>query len=103
MLKVDGAYVPNPLVVTDRWLDAQGRICHGRRKAGAELEAAKALRARGTIDLAPLDEAVERVRHEVAAHLPGLPRPRRSRRCAATSSTSGTAIAKATGSGWRRT
>jgi 6-oxo-cyclohex-1-ene-carbonyl-CoA hydrolase len=58
--KVDGRFVPNPLVVTDRWLDEQGRFVHGRRKTGADLEAAKAVRARGTIDLAPLDEAVER-------------------------------------------
>ncbi|MFM8386566.1 MAG: enoyl-CoA hydratase-related protein [Planctomycetia bacterium] len=58
--RVDGAFVPNPLVITDRWLDAQGRMCHGRRKEGADLEAAKALRARGVVDLAPLDAAVER-------------------------------------------
>jgi 6-oxocyclohex-1-ene-carbonyl-CoA hydrolase len=60
VLKVDGRFVANPLVVTDRWLDDEGRPCHGRRKQGAELEAAKALRARGTVDLALLDEAVER-------------------------------------------
>jgi 6-oxo-cyclohex-1-ene-carbonyl-CoA hydrolase len=60
VLSVDGRFVPNPAVVTDRWLDAEGRFVHGRRRTGADLEAAKALRARGTVDLAPLDEAVER-------------------------------------------
>jgi 6-oxo-cyclohex-1-ene-carbonyl-CoA hydrolase len=60
VLKVDGRVVPNPAVVTDRWLDEAGRFVHGRRKTGADLEQAQAARARGTVDLAPLDEAVER-------------------------------------------
>ena len=28
-LKVDGAFVPNPLVVTDRWIDDRGDIVYG--------------------------------------------------------------------------
>jgi len=59
VLKVDGRWIQNPLVTTDRFLDEQGRFCHGRRKTGPELEAAKTLRARGTVDLTPLDTAVE--------------------------------------------
>ncbi len=58
-LKVDGAFVANPLVITDRYLDAYGRIVHGEPKTGAELEAGKALVKAGTIDLSLLDEKVE--------------------------------------------
>lgn len=46
-LKVDGAFVPNPLVVTDRWLDAQGLVVHGEFHQGAERAAGKELMARG--------------------------------------------------------
>ena len=34
-LKSNGAFVPNPLVVTDRWLDDMGRIVYGTWKTGA--------------------------------------------------------------------
>jgi 6-oxo-cyclohex-1-ene-carbonyl-CoA hydrolase len=61
VLKVDGAFVPNPLVVTDRMLDPFGRVVHGDWKTGAELEEAKALLARARTDLSRLDEAVERL------------------------------------------
>lgn len=58
-LKVDGKYVANPLVITDRWLDEFGRIVHGEARTGAELAAGKAVMARGTVDLSLLDEMVE--------------------------------------------
>ena len=58
-LKVDGKYVANPLVITDRWLDEFGRIVHGEARTGAELAAGKAVMARGTVDLSLLDERVE--------------------------------------------
>ena len=60
VLRVDGKLVPNPLVVTDRWLDG-GRIVYGEPLAGEEKERGKALLERGTIDLAPLDECVDRL------------------------------------------
>jgi 6-oxocyclohex-1-ene-carbonyl-CoA hydrolase len=60
VLKIDGRFVPNPLVVTDRWLDG-GRVVYGEPKTGDELAAGKALLARGTVDLAPLDAAVDRM------------------------------------------
>ncbi len=59
--KVAGEFIPNPLVITDRMLDASGRIVYGDVKTGAELEAARALLARATTDLSRLDEAVERL------------------------------------------
>jgi 6-oxo-cyclohex-1-ene-carbonyl-CoA hydrolase len=59
VLRVGDRFVPNPLVVTDRWLDDAGRIVHGTDKRGAELEAGKQLLARGTIDFEPLDAGVD--------------------------------------------
>lgn len=53
----DGDFVPNPKVVTDRWIDERGQIVYGEL-AGPEGRAAAKL---CTIDLAPLDEAVERL------------------------------------------
>ncbi len=60
-LKVDGKFVANPLVITDRYLDEYGRIVHGEPKTGAELEAGKELLKRGTIDLSLLDEKVDEI------------------------------------------
>lgn len=60
-LKVDGKFVANPLVVTDRYLDEYGRIVHGEAKTGAELAEGKKLMARGTVDLSALDEKVEQL------------------------------------------
>ncbi len=58
-LKLDGRWIPNPLVVTDRFTDPFGAIVYGDWKTGAEAEAAKAVLARATTDLSKLDEAVE--------------------------------------------
>ena len=70
-LSVDGRLLANPLVVTDRWLDETGRIVHGERRAGAELEAGKALLASGRVDLAPLDRAVDELVWRLAHTMPG--------------------------------
>jgi len=58
-LKVDGKYVPNPLVETARMVDEMGRIVFGKPKAGDALRAGQDLLKRGTIDLSLLDEKVE--------------------------------------------
>jgi len=60
-LKVDGKFIPNPLVVTDRYLDEYGRIVHGEPKTGEALAEGKRLLARGTVDLSRLDEKVEQL------------------------------------------
>ena len=59
-LKVDGEFVPNPLVETTRFVDDYGRIVHGEAKTGDELAAGKARLKKGEVDLSLLDEAVER-------------------------------------------
>ena len=58
-LKIDGAYVANPLVETQRVYDDLGRLAFGKPKTGQALKDGKALLARGTVDLAALDAKVE--------------------------------------------
>jgi 6-oxo-cyclohex-1-ene-carbonyl-CoA hydrolase len=58
-LKIDGKFVPNPLVITDRLLDEWGRFALGEPKTGAALDEGKRMLAHGTIDLSLLDEKVE--------------------------------------------
>ncbi len=69
-LRVDGAWVANPLVVTDRVIDEFGRVIIGEMKSGAERDAAKALIARGTIDLALLDAAVDDLATKLVSTMP---------------------------------
>jgi 6-oxo-cyclohex-1-ene-carbonyl-CoA hydrolase len=69
-LKVDGRFLPNPLAITDRWLD-EGAIVYGEFKTGAEREAAKALLARGEVDLTLLDREVDRLVFALANTMPG--------------------------------
>jgi 6-oxo-cyclohex-1-ene-carbonyl-CoA hydrolase len=70
-LRVDGELVANPLVVTDRWLDAHGAIVYGEPRTGAELAAGKQLLARGEVDLRPLDAAVDELVTALALTMPG--------------------------------
>ena len=56
----DGAFVPNPLLVTDRWVDG-ARIVYGEPRTGEALQQGKELAAKCTIDLAPLDQAIDRL------------------------------------------
>jgi 6-oxo-cyclohex-1-ene-carbonyl-CoA hydrolase len=58
-LKVDGAFVANPLVETSRIVDEFGRIVFGKSKTGDALKAGQALMKRGTVDLSLLDEKIE--------------------------------------------
>jgi len=58
-LKVDGAFVANPLVVTDRVYDDYGRQVFGKPKTGDALKAGKALLAKGSVDLSMLDAKID--------------------------------------------
>ncbi len=69
-LKVDGEYIANPLVITDRYLDHFGRIVHGDYKTGAEKAAGKALMSRGTVDLSRLDARVGHLAYQLAMTFP---------------------------------
>jgi len=69
-LKVDGAFVANPLVETKRYLDDYGRIVHGEPLTGEALAAGKAVLARGTVDLSLLDAKVEELCAKLLATFP---------------------------------
>jgi len=58
---VDGEFVPNPLVITDRIVGPHGQVVYGDSKTGPELEAANELMTRAVSDLSRLDDAVERL------------------------------------------
>jgi 6-oxo-cyclohex-1-ene-carbonyl-CoA hydrolase len=70
-LVVDGRFVGNPLVVTERWTDEFGRVVHGEFKSGEERERGKQLLARGEIDLSLLDKAVAELLWKLANTMPG--------------------------------
>ena len=57
-LKVNGHYVANPLVETQRMTDEFGRFVFGEPKTGEAAKAGKALLASGSVDLTLLDEKV---------------------------------------------
>ena len=59
MLKHQGRFIPNPLVVTSRWTDDSGGIVYGEPVGRSSQPAARATVESCEIDLAPLDEAVE--------------------------------------------
>ncbi len=58
-LKIDGEWMANPLVVTDRLLDDFGRLVMGEWKTGDARKRAQEKLQAGTIDLGQLDAAVE--------------------------------------------
>lgn len=70
VLELDGSVVPNPLVVTDRWME-NGRICHGAPKTGEELAKGKRDLERGKIDLSRLDAAVTSLLSKLSGTMPG--------------------------------
>lgn len=60
-LKVDGKYIPNPLVNISKYADEYGKVIHGAMKTGEELAKGKELLARGEVDLSRLDESVNKL------------------------------------------
>jgi len=58
-LKIDGRYVANPTVETQRQYDEFGRVIYGKPRTGEALKAGTELLKRGTIDLGALDEFVD--------------------------------------------
>jgi 6-oxo-cyclohex-1-ene-carbonyl-CoA hydrolase len=69
-LKVDGAFVANPLVETQRMVDGWGRFVFGEPKTGDDLTRGKALLARGEMDLSLLDQRVEALSATLIETLP---------------------------------
>jgi 6-oxocyclohex-1-ene-carbonyl-CoA hydrolase len=58
-LKVDGKFIANPLVETQRFSDEYGRVVFGDFKSGEAAKTGKALMAKGAVDLSLLDAKVE--------------------------------------------
>jgi 6-oxo-cyclohex-1-ene-carbonyl-CoA hydrolase len=71
VLKKDGEFIPNPLVVTDRWLDDRGRMVYGEPKTGDEKREAKELMAQCETDLSLLDREVDRLCTALMMTVPG--------------------------------
>lgn len=71
VLKVDGRFVANPLVVTDRWVDDTGRIVFGEPKSGESRQKGKEILKAGTIDLEPLDRIVATYLTDFLYTMPG--------------------------------
>lgn len=70
-LRVGGAFVPNPLVVVDRWVDAAtGAVVYGEPKTGEAKVEGKARFKEGTVDLSRLDAAVDRLVTKLLATFP---------------------------------
>jgi 6-oxo-cyclohex-1-ene-carbonyl-CoA hydrolase len=70
-LKVDGEFVPNPRVVTDRYIDDHGDIVYGEPRTGDEARDAKLQLKAGEIDLTPLDLEVDALVYDLAMLMPG--------------------------------
>lgn len=70
VLKVDGKFIANPLVVTDRYVD-DGEVVYGEFKTGEEASEAKAILKSGAVDFELLDAEVDRVIWRFANLFPG--------------------------------
>ena len=60
-LRIEDEWVPNPLVITDTWINDRGELVYGSLKKGEALAEGKRMIERGAIDLTLLDAAVERL------------------------------------------
>ncbi|OGA27023.1 MAG: 6-oxocyclohex-1-ene-1-carbonyl-CoA hydrolase [Betaproteobacteria bacterium RIFCSPLOWO2_02_FULL_65_24] len=69
-LKLEGKFIANPLVETQRFADEFGRIVYGDFKKGSAAAEGKALMAKATLDLALLDAKVEELCAKLLATFP---------------------------------
>jgi 6-oxo-cyclohex-1-ene-carbonyl-CoA hydrolase len=70
VLRIDGEFVPNPTVITDRWIDDHGNLVYGAMKSGEALTEGKAALKGGEIDFELLDAGVERLVTKIAHLMP---------------------------------
>jgi len=61
VLKLDGKFIANPMVVTDKVADEFGKIIFGSMKSGEELKKAKEIVAAAETDLSLLDAATNKL------------------------------------------
>ena len=70
VLKKDGAFLRNPLVITDRYVD-DGEIVYGEMKSGEAAKAAQALLKEAAVDFELLDKAVDEITWRFTNLFPG--------------------------------
>jgi 6-oxo-cyclohex-1-ene-carbonyl-CoA hydrolase len=70
VLKLDGKFVRNPQVITDRYVD-DGEIVFGEFKTGAEAKQAKEMIKSGQVDFTLLDKEVDKMVWHLANLFPG--------------------------------
>jgi 6-oxocyclohex-1-ene-carbonyl-CoA hydrolase len=70
VLKVNGKFIPNPLVHTDRWVNESGEIIYGTFKKGEQAAEAKEILKSAEIDLLLLDKATEKLCTKLAYLMP---------------------------------
>jgi 6-oxo-cyclohex-1-ene-carbonyl-CoA hydrolase len=70
-LKVDGAFVPNPMAITDRWIDEMGQVVYGEMVKGEARAKGKEILKSGEVDLSLLDKAVDDLITSLAHTMPG--------------------------------
>ncbi|MHC4954355.1 MAG: 6-oxocyclohex-1-ene-1-carbonyl-CoA hydratase [Planctomycetota bacterium] len=70
VLRENGSYIPNPCVITDRWLGPMGDVVHGRRKTGDELREAKERLGQCEVDFSLLDQQVDALAYKIGMTVP---------------------------------
>ncbi|MFQ5844548.1 MAG: 6-oxocyclohex-1-ene-1-carbonyl-CoA hydratase [Planctomycetota bacterium] len=70
VLKHGDRFLPNPMVITDRWIDDAGRIVYGRIKEGDARREAKERMAECAVDHSLLDARVEELALKLALTMP---------------------------------
>jgi len=70
VLKVDGKFIANPMVVTDKIVDEFGRFVFGTPKKGDELKKAKEMLATAETDFTRLDTAVNNLINKILHTFP---------------------------------
>lgn len=70
-LKLNGAFVSNPFVITDRWVNDSGELVYGEPKTGKAKLDAKEIFYLGAMSLARLDEEVNALVYKLAMTMPG--------------------------------
>ncbi len=71
VLKANGKFIPNPLVIIERWMDETGRIVFGELRAGEEKQQAKERLSQCERDLSQLDKAVDKLCTSLMMTVPG--------------------------------
>ena len=75
VLKVDGEFIPNPMVHTEFVTDAYGRSLYGQPLEGVALAEAKAVMKSAEVDFSLLDAEVEKLCGKLALTMPAQTAP----------------------------